>query len=98
MSRRERSARMRSTPRSSSTLPEVQQQCCTATRKVNGKHMNAPAYQAATMLLQLYGRSHKTLIQQRTSAARVFAHHTPAATSHSDTAFPHIVSDRRAAS
>jgi hypothetical protein len=37
-------------------------ECCTAMRKVSGKHMNAPEYQAATMLLQLRcGRT--TLIQ-----------------------------------
>jgi hypothetical protein len=47
-------------------------------RKVNGKHMNAPEYQAATMLLQLDFSGCKTLIQQRTLAARVFAHHREA--------------------
>ena len=45
-------------------------------RKVNGKRMNAPEYQATTMLLQLGFSGCKTLIQQRTSAARVFAHHS----------------------
>jgi hypothetical protein len=64
MPRRERSARTTSSPRPSSTLPEVQQQCCTAIRKVSCKHMNAPEYQAATMLLQLGCSGRKTLIQQ----------------------------------